>query len=252
MKYYFLTSYLPELQPDDIKIHVSLSDLLEERFIIADRDWKEIELILLGRDIFIIEKLLSGKTVSIAHSLYDLEFWQDQVKSPVEGPEFLLEFLKSMDSEVFGPREVDRLYGVYYEHVLASSKSDFLRGYFRFERDLRNILAALRARKRGLDPAEHVIGEGELVETLGSASAEDFGLGEDYPWIENLLKAEEPDRQQEVIEHIIWNFLNEYQGPDPFDFSVILAYMLKVQILHKRLALNQENGMEKVRRLGGY
>jgi Protein of unknown function (DUF2764)/ATP synthase (C/AC39) subunit len=252
MKYYFLASYLPELQPDDIKIHVGLSDLLEERFNIADRDWKEIELILLGRDIFIIEKLLSGKTVSMEYSLYGLEFWQDQVKSPVEGPEFLLEFLKSMGSEVFGPHDVDRLYDVYYDYVLASTKSDFLRGYFRFEKDLRNILAALRARKLGLDPAEHITGEGELVETLGSASAEDFGLGEDYPWIENFLKAEAPDRQQEVIEQIIWNFLIEYQGPDPFDFSVILAYMLKVQILHKRLALNQEHGMEKVRRLGGY
>ncbi|MBU0698238.1 MAG: DUF2764 family protein [Pseudomonadota bacterium] len=252
MKYYFLASYLPDIQPDDIKIRVGLSDLLEERFHIAAQDWKEIELVLLGRDIFIIEKLLSGKTVSIEYSLYDLEFWRDQVKSPKEGPEFLLDFLKSARPDAFGPREVDRLYGVYYEYVLASSKGDFLRGYFSFERDLRNILAALRARQLGLDPAEYVTGEGELVEILGSSSAEDFGLGGEYPWIENLLRAEEPHQRQEVIEQILWNYLNEHVGPDPFDFSVILAYLLKVQILHKRLALNQAHGMEKVRRLGGY
>jgi hypothetical protein len=252
MRYYFLTSYLPDLQLDDLKIRVGLGDLLEERFHMAVRDWNEIELVLLGRDIFIIEKLLSGKTVAMDYSLYDVDFWRDQVKSPQEGPEFLLDFIKGTQPEGFGPRDVDRLYGLYYEHVQASSKSDFLRGYFSFERDLRYILAALRARDLGLDPAEYVSGEGELVETLSSSNAEDFGLGEDYPWIENVLRAEEPHQRQEVIEQILWNYLNEHAGPDPFDFSMILAYLLKVQILHRRLALNQEQGMEKVRRLGEY
>lgn len=252
MKYYFLASYLPDLQLDDIKIRVGLSDLLEERFHIAVQDWQEIELVLLGRDVFIIEKLLSGKTVSIEYSLYDLEFWRDQIKLPKEGPEFLLDFLKSTEPETFGPREADRLYGVYYDYVLASTKNAFLRGYFRFERDFRNILAALRARRLGFDPAEHVAGEGELVEILGSSSAEDFSLTGDYPWIENLLRVEEPHQRQEIIEQILWNYLNEHVGPDPFDFSVVLAYLLKVQIMHRRLALNQEHGMEKVRRLGGY
>ena len=251
MKYYFLASYLPDIQRDDTKIRVSLSDLLEERFHIPPGDWKEIELILLGRDIFIIERLLSGKSVSIEYSLFDVEFWRDQIKSPKEGPEFLLDFLTSTDAESFGPAESDRLYSAYYDYVLATTKNDFLRAYFLFERNLKNILSALRARQLGLDPSEHVVGEEELVETLGRSSAEDFGLGSDYPWIEDLLKADEPHHRQDVIEQILWDFLSEYGDQDPFDFSFILAYLLKVQILHRRMALDEEKGMEKVRRLGG-
>jgi hypothetical protein len=32
---------------------------------------------------------------------------------------------------------------------------------------------------------------------------------------------------------------------------MILAYLLKLEILHRQLALSEEKGMEKVRRLGG-
>jgi Protein of unknown function (DUF2764)/ATP synthase (C/AC39) subunit len=251
MKYYFLASYLPELHRDDIKIRVSLNDLLEERFHIPEQDWKEIELVLLGRDIIIIDKLLRGKTIDPEHSLFNVEFWRDQIKSPKEGPEFLLEFLRSTDLQVFGTKEINRLYGAYFDYVLADTASAFLRGYFSFQRDFRNMMAALRARQKGLDPSEYLVGEGEFVDILGSSTAEDFGLGREYPWLESLIKAEAPHQRQEMIDQILWDYLDENAGPDPFGFNVILAYLLKIEILHKRLALSEEKGMEKVRRLGG-
>lgn len=251
MKYYFLASYLPELHRDDIKIRVSLGDLLEERYTIPEEDWNEIALVLLGRDVVIVERLLAGKSAPVEHSLYPLEFWRDQVKAPREGPEFILEYLKGVDLQAFGVREIDRLYGLYFDHVLETTKSAFLRDYFSFQKDLRNVVAALRARQKGIEPAEGLVGEGELVETLGSSAAEDFGLGREYPWLEVLIKAEAPHRRQEEMERILWEYLDDHAGADPFGFNVILAYLLKLEILHRRLALSEEQGMEKVRRLGG-
>jgi hypothetical protein len=251
MKYYFLSSYLPEIHRDDIKIRVTLGEFLEERFHIAERDWNEIELVLLGRDVFIIEELLSGRSVSMEHSLFGVEFWRDQIKSPKEGPDFLLSFLRTVDPRKFGPAEIDKLYAAYFEHVLSTTNNGFIRAYFTFQQDFRNVVAALRARRKGLDPSEHVIGEGEVVKLLSSSSAEDFGLGGEYPWLERLIKAEAPHERQEVIDRILWDYLDENTGPDPFDFRVILAYLLKLEILHRQLALSEERGMEKVRRLGG-
>ncbi len=251
MKYYFLASYLPEIHRDDIKIRVTLGDLLEERFHIPESDWKEIELVLLGRDIFVLEKLLSGKTVSIEHTLFSLDFWQDQIKSPKEGPEFLLDFLRSTDLQNMGAREVDKLYASYFDHVLGSTSHEFVRDYFVFQQDLRNVVAALRARKKGLDPSDYLIGEGEIVNILCSSTAEDFGLALEFPWIESLIKAKTPHESQAVIDEIQWDFLDEHAGADPFDFRMILAYLLKLEILHRQLALSEEKGMEKVRRLGG-
>ncbi len=251
MKYYFLASHLPEILRDDIKIRVSLGDLLEERFHIPEPDWKEIELVLLGRDVLVLEKLLSGKTVSISHSLFSVEFWQDQIKSPKEGPEFVLDFLRSTDLRSVGFKEIDRLYAGYFLHALGTTANEFVRDYFIFQQNLRNVVAALRARQKGLDPSEYLIGEGEVVNILSSSTAEDFGLSLEFPWIESLIKAETPHERQAMVEQIQWDYLDEHAGPDPFDFRVILAYLLKLEILERQLALSEDKGMEIVRRLGG-
>jgi len=251
MKYYFLASYLPEILRDDMKIRVSLGDLLEERFHIPEPDWKEIELVFLGRDVLVLEKLLSGKTVSISHSLFSVEFWQDQIKSPKEGPEFVLDFLRSTDLRSVGFKEIDRLYAGYFLHALGMTANEFVRDYFIFQQNLRNVVAALRARQKGLDPSEYLIGEGEVVNILSSSTAEDFGLSLEFPWIESLIKAETPHERQAMVEQIQWDYLDEHAGPDPFDFRVILAYLLKLEILERQLALSEDKGMEIVRRLGG-
>ena len=252
MKYYFLAAYLPEIHRDDTKIRISLSELLEERFHIPKADWREIELVLLGRDIIILDSLLKGKDLNMEHSIFSLEFWKEQIKSPQEGPEFIQEFLTKWDRETFGVKDSDRLRAAYFNHVISNTANSFLRDYFIFQRDLYNILAAKRARKIGLEPAEYIIGEGDLTEKLKTSTAEDFGLEEEeFPWLEDLNKAETPHQQQETLDRILWEYLDENSGPDIFHFNVILAYLLKLEILHKRLALGEEEGMEKVRRFGG-
>jgi len=282
MKYYFLVGYLPELQRDDRKIRFGLTELLGKDYDIAPKDRKEIDLVLLGRDIFIIEKILSGKTVSIRYSLYDPEFWRDYIRyirdgresvadfvkeirgikgniepgsaydeeAPREAPGFITDFLKeTSEVKTFGPRESDRLYSAYYDYVLVQTKNRLLRVYFTFERDLHNVVAAIRARQKGLNIADSLVGESELVEALGRSNAEDFGLGKDYPWLESLMSTDYPPQRQELLEQILWDYLDENAGNDPFHFNSILSYMLKLQMLEKKLALSEEQGMAKVRRL---
>ncbi|HJX33859.1 MAG TPA: DUF2764 family protein [Desulfatiglandales bacterium] len=249
MKYYFLASYLPEIHREDTKIKISFSDLLEERFHIPREDWKEIELLLLGRDILILDGLLRGRDMEVKDSVFGPEFWREQIKAPGEGcPVFILELLRDLDTKTFGTRESDKLRGAYFNHVISNTTNGFLRGYFTFQRDLYNILAAMRARKKGLDPSGYIVGEGDLVERLKTSTAEDFGLEELY--LESIKKADTPHQQQEAIDRILWDYLDDNTGPDIFHFNVILAYLLKLEILHKRLALSEEEGMEKVRHLG--
>jgi len=111
------------------------------------------------------------------------------------------------------------------------------------------VVAAIRARQKGLNIADSLVGESELVEALGRSNAEDFGLGKDYPWLESLMSTDYPPQRQELIEQILWDYLDENAGNDPFHFNSILSYMLKLQMLEKKLALSEEQGMAKVRRL---
>ena len=252
MKYYFLVTYLPEIQRDDKKIKLRFADLLAEQYYIAPEDWQQIELVLLARDILLLEKLLAGKDADAEHTLYDKEFWKEQIKAPKEVPGFLEEFLQRLAEErTFGPEEVNRLHEIYYDHAILTASNPFLKEYLAFEKLLRNVLAAIRARRKGLPPSDHVLGEGEIVEQLGRASAEDFGLGQEIPWIERLVEARDPLQLEDTIEQILWDYLDEQTTQVYFDFEVILAYLLKLQLLEKRLALSEERGMEIVRHLEG-
>ena len=56
---------------------------------------------------------------------------------------------------------------------------------------------------------------------------------------------------EDTIEQILWDYLDEQTTQVYFDFEVILAYLLKLQLLEKRLALSEERGMEIVRHLEG-
>jgi len=252
MKYYFLVTYLPEIQRDDKKIKLRFADLLAEREYMAPEDWRQIELVLLAGDFLLLEKLLGGKDADVGYSIYDKEFWKEQVKAPKEVPYYLEAFLQRIsEQKSFGPDEVNQLHRIYYDHAIQAASNPFLKEYLAFEMLLRNVLAAIRARRKGLPPSDHVLGEGEIVEQLGRASAEDFGLGQEIPWIERLVEARDPLQLEDTIEQILWDYLDEQTTQVYFDFEVILAYLLKLQLLEKRLALSEERGMEIVRHLEG-
>jgi hypothetical protein len=252
MKYYFLVTYLPEIHRDDRKLKLRFGDLLAEREHIDASDWREIELLLLGGDIFLLEQLLAGKDPEVEHTFFGKEFWKEQVRAPKEAPPFLEEFLKSVVSEeAFGPAEVNELYGLFYDHVRREASTSLLRDYFQFEKDLRNVLVAVRARRQDLSPADHLVGSGELVEQLGGSNADDFGLGQDLPWIESLLDVQDPLQLEDTVEQVLWDHLEERIQQKNFEFDVVLAYLLKLQLLEKRLALSEERGMEIVRELEG-
>ncbi len=249
MKYYFLVSYLPEIQRDDKKLKVRLSDLLSEKYLFTEKDFSEIELLLLAGDLLLIERLLSGKEIEVEYSLYGREFWKEQLKSTKEVPEFLQEAFEGFNSEGLTPNNLERLYEAYYSHAIEQTSSPLLRKFLAFEKDLRNIVAAVRARRKGLPPSDYLVGETDLVDLLSRSSAEDFGLTSEYPWIERLIAAQEPGDTEDAIQAIIWETLDEMTEHLDFDFDVVLAYLLKLQILERNLAMNEERGMDIVRQM---
>jgi len=251
MKYYFLVSFLPEIHRDDKKLKLRLSDLLSEKYLFTDRDWSEIELVLLRGDLLQIERLLSGKDVEVEYTLYGRDFWKEQLKSPKEVPEFFAEAFDAFVSEGLSPANLERLYQAYYSYALERTSSPFLRAYLSFEKDVRNIVAAIRARRKGLPPSDNIVGEGDLVDNLSRSTAEDFGLSADYPWIEKLITAREPVETEEAIEQIVWDTLDEMTEHIDFDFDVVLAYLVRLHMLERNLALSGERGQDVVRQLEG-
>ncbi|NCO59229.1 MAG: hypothetical protein COZ70_12725 [Deltaproteobacteria bacterium CG_4_8_14_3_um_filter_51_11] len=249
MKYYFLVSYLPEILRDDKKLKVRLSDLLSEKYLFTEKDFAEIELLLLAGDLLQIERLLSGKEVDVEYCLYGKEFWREQLKSPKEVPEFMREAFEVFLSEGLTPRNLEQLFEAYYSYAIEKTSSTLMRNFLSFERDLRNVIAAVRAKRKGLPPSDYTVGENDLVDLLNRSTADDFGLSSEYPWIEKLIAALEPGDTEDAIQAIVWETLDEITEHLDFDFDVVLAYLLKLQIVERNLAMSEERGMDIVRQM---
>lgn len=250
MKYYFHVAYLPEIHLDDRKLQLRVSDLLAERLHFADEDWAQVELVLLGGDVVQLERLLSGKEARIEYQLHGLDFWKEQMRSPKDVPEVFMGVFDTLVLEGPSPKNVNLLYETYYDYAAERASGSFLSGYFKFQRDLRNIVAAVRARRKGLSPSDHLVGVEEVVgNALVRSTAEDFGLSAEYPWIERLIAAQDPAAMDETIRRITWEALDEMTEHLDFEFDVILTYLLKLQLLEAHLALSEDKGMEIVRQL---
>jgi hypothetical protein len=250
VRYYFLGAYLPDLQRSDRKLRVDLASFLEERALMAPEDVADVDLVLLHHDVQLVENLLSGASREVPSTVHPAAFWREQLKKPQDCPPFLADLLAGRDpGSGFGPGEAGRLHGAYYDFAVAEATSGFLAEYLAFERDLRNVLAAVRARQLGLPVAPQLVGGGELVDALARSTLADFGLGRELPWLEGVLAADGPSQRQEVVERILWDRADDGAGADPFAFEALLAYLLKLDLLQSRLALSAEAGMAKIRQL---
>ena len=209
MKYYFLVSYIPEINREDKKLRLRVSDLLADKSQFSEKDWQQLELVLLAGDVLQIDRLLAGKDVEIPYSLFGREFWKEQIKSPKEVPEVFADVFSTVVSDGPDPKKLDLLYDVFYNHAAEKASGPFLTSYFQFHRDLRNIVAAVRARRMGWAPSDHLVGEGDLVEALSRSNAEDFGISVEYPWIERLITAKDPAAMEDTIQQIIWDAVDE-------------------------------------------
>ncbi len=109
-------------------------------------------------------------------SLFDKETMRELLVKPDELPEFIVSFLAENKEYAERYENFDSLYAAYYDY-LGEKDSDFFKEYSLFESSLRKVIAAFRARSRGLDMEISVPGSDEITETiLANRTASDFGL----------------------------------------------------------------------------
>ncbi len=151
-----------------------------------------------------------------------------------------------------GERFEKSLYKAYYAELAASS-CRFQRAWARFDRNLRNVTAAVAARAAGRVVESVTVGSGDVVEQLTRSSAADFGLRGELPYIDAVITAvaDEGDliAKEHKIDLIRWNEADEMTVFDYFNINYILAYLVKVNIVARWSVLNPEKGREMLDRL---
>ena len=144
------------------------------------------------------------------------------------------------------------LFDAYYKD-LAASKCSFLSAWGEFDRNLRNIAAALAAREAGRSVADVVVGGGDVVEQLKHSSAADFGLRGELQYIDSVIAAVSDEKniveKERKIDKVRETYAWEIAVFDFFNINFILSYLVRVNIVARWMLLSPEVGREMLDRL---
>ncbi len=140
---------------------------------------------------------------------------------------------------------------LYYRYV-TGLENEFAREWYTFEMELRNILTASHCKKFQLNIEPELIGSSELTERLVKSSARDFGIGNEFPKIEQILRViDETDllEKEKRTDLINWEFLDERTFFHYFTVEKIFAYLLKLEMTARWIQLDKKTGEELFNRL---
>jgi len=125
--------------------------------------------------------------------------------------------------------------------LLASLCEPALRAVVAFHRDARTVLAALRRRGRGEDPAgPPPWAAGPWADALLRHWDEpDFRLGAVFPWLAPArahLEAGEVAELERLLGDLEWRLLVRLAEAEPFGFPAVVAFRFQWGLLERRLA----------------
>lgn len=157
------------------------------------------------------------------------------------------------DDEVALDDRFERAVFEAYYLGLEKSKCSFLKAWGEFDRNLRNIAAAVAAREADRSISDVVVGRGEVVEQLTRSSAADFGLRGELQYIDSVIAAVSDERniveKERKIDAIRWAEAEDIVVFDFFNINFILSYLVKVNIVARWNMLSPEVGRRMLERL---
>ncbi|HPF64016.1 DUF2764 family protein [Lentimicrobium sp.] len=257
-KYYYLVAGLPEITLEQGKLQFSTEQLREElKQDLSPEDFRLFEMLFLAEDNSnLLSLLLKEDRPLSAKGVYQPEMLAAEIKEPRTLMNYMRLFIESLSAE-------NRLYPslspqneltlLYYREML-EVKNNFMRSWFGFELNLRNVLLVLSAKKNGLPYENQVIAANSLADSMRRSSARDLGLASEWPWIDRLLQIIEiPDllQREKAIDMLRWNFLDEQNTFNYFTVEVLIAFYIKLGIIERWLRLDPATGEELFRNLLG-
>ena len=145
----------------------------------------------------------------------------------------------------------DALDADFYAEALAKDNR-FLREYFRFDLNLRNAKVRYLNRALGRDPEQDVMtGEGTEEDEGLDIDGYRFRGGEfdEAAKVEAVLEGSDLLTRERGLDDIVWEKADALSTFHYFDLTAILAYLAKLRIVDRWLALDEEAGRQLFKKL---
>ena len=233
------------------------SDVMEN---LEQQDRRAVELLYGYYDCDNLSAARAGRTAHNALGNLSREEIEAELQNPSRLPEALQQVIRAYaDPEGEDAEQVDTtqrfeksLFSAYYA-LAAKSSCRFLKEWSAFDRNLRNVSAAISARELNRPIEEVTVGEGEIVEQLQKSSASDFGLRGELQYLDAAIAAIADEQNLVEKEHKIdlirWNEASELSSFDYFDINAVIAYLVRVNLVARWSMLDPQRGREMFDRL---
>lgn len=249
-KYYYVGVSLPELSMR-AKPELSFSDfviLLYDN--LKNSDYEKIKVVRLYHDLLNIRAFWLGEEIDLYGNL-DKNALEDSLIAQTFFPPYVFAFMDQYPTKEARIEHFPELISRYFREVALKEKG-FLQNYFNFERELRLVLTAFRAKKLQRDllvELQYENPEDKIVaQILAQKDAKIFEPPEGFEDLKAILEEHYQDPlglAQALFEYRFYKIEGMVKG-DVFSMDRILAYMIQLIMVEKWIGLDQKKGMEIV------
>lgn len=205
----------------------------------------------------------NGKTTFDPLGNFTPEELDEELRTPENLSPYIAEIVRARKNRVKAEKYADReesatdrdferaLRDGFYEQC-GRSGNGFIRKWYAFDRQLRNIAAATTARRIGREIEPELVGQDDINSALAHHSSADFGLKAEIDYIDALIQILENKNiveKERGLDRLRWEKADEFTELDYFDMNRILAYCAKIDIIHRWIALDERIGNELFLRL---
>jgi hypothetical protein len=265
-EYFYFVSGLPVQSAEDTKLLMTpLMFLQNAKEHIDASDYRILELLLLPNDITNIVNMLHGKDIWMNESTVTAAEWAEVMeilKANTEAktlnrklfkpliPFYLIEYLfQVVKSDELKPEYIlyKDMFTLFYEAVKTCC-NEFLRDWFRFDSDIRNITIALNSKKHNLPFADQLIGNNDLTAKLIKNQAGNLNPGSDYPMYETIARLNDLSdiiEKEKGFDALRWKWIESRIFYEYFTIPRILGYFIKLQIVYRWIHLSQSVGEKR-------
>lgn len=250
--YYCLVAGFPDFALDEGRLPLTTEALradLAEQLAAEDRQY--LAMLFWPLDNRNLLATLQGSPDHDPRGNFSREFLEDEVRTPSSLPGYMREFIDQHRAGLATGAHAENVLAELMYRELAGSSNAFIRGWFQFDRDLRNIVAALGCRRTGAEPEREIVGDGLVAEAVRRASGSDFGLARELVWLDTLLRGWEQSllERELVVDRIKLDVMDELTVRSGFSIDKVLAFVLRLGIAERWLALDAATGREMLRRI---
>lgn len=264
-KYFYLIAGLPDVALEDSKISYSVEEFNEEIYpYLSKKDKKIIDIYFLKYDNANVLNLLKDEDYSINErgrfSTQELLHYLSIIKEAIQDeeiikikekdfPSYLVRFISDYYLEENEAKKTavyleDYLSVLYYDYAM-SCKNKFVSSWYEFNLNLKNILIALSGRRYKMDVTANILGENSITKALRTSTVRDFGLSEEFEYVEELLKVDEMNQltdREKRIDELRWLWMEDATLTDYFTIERLLVFLIKIDTIERWNLLDKEKG----------